>query len=464
MSAPTPQSNLLFSRNPATGELVGQVAITPVDALPELVARARAASGNWRTLGLEGRVALLRDVGDRLKARAEEVGALITRELGKPLSEGIGEAHDCADAWREELDEIARALAPDVLEDPRSRSTLFHDPLGVCVAITPWNFPLEMAHWMVLPALVAGNTVLFKPSEETPLTGQLYADLLNEVLPSGVLQVVHGDEVQGRALVASDVDLIAFTGSRAAGRDILGSAGARLKRVILELGGKDPMLVLDDAPIGAAAKFAARNSFRNCGQVCVSTERIYVHASIHDAFVDALVAEARKLRVGDGLKGEVDVGPMVAPWQRDHVLRQVSAAVAQGAKVAFGGEGHYDNFVMPTVLTEVTHEMEIATEETFGPVAAVVRVRDDDEAVEKANDSPYGLGAVVFGADERRAADVGRRLNSGMIGINRGVGGASGSPWVGALESGYGFHKGIEGHRQFTQLRIVTTRQPLPGG
>jgi acyl-CoA reductase-like NAD-dependent aldehyde dehydrogenase len=453
MTAPA----MLVSIDPATGESVGEVPVTPVSEIPAVVARARAAQPAWAAMGVEGRIACLRPVGARLLAEADALGRLITREMGKPLREGIGEARDCGGGWSAELDEMAQALAPEVLEDAATRTTMFHDPLGVCAAITPWNFPLEMPHWMILPALVAGNTVVFKPSEETPLVGARYAALLGEALPPDVLIVVHGDEAQGRALVAADVDLVAFTGSRAAGRQILAAAAPDLKRVILELGGKDPMIVLGDANVGQAARFAARNSFRNCGQVCVSTERIYVDRAIAEPFLAALSVETAKMTVGNGLEPRTFVGPMVAPWQRDHVLGQLAGAVAAGARVVAGGTGHHDNFVMPTVLTDVTHDMEIAREETFGPVAVVIPVDGDDEAVRLANDSPYGLGAVVFGEDESRATAVARRLTAGMIGVNRGVGGASGAPWVGARQSGYGYHKGAAGHRQFTQVRILST-------
>jgi acyl-CoA reductase-like NAD-dependent aldehyde dehydrogenase len=343
-----------------------------------------------------------------------------------------------------------------VIEDERVRSTVYRDPYGVCAAIAPWNFPFAMPHWMVLPALATGNAVVLKPSEQTPLVGQAYADLLDELLPPDVLLVVQGAEAQGAALVAADIDLVAFTGSRAAGKHIMAAAAGRLKRLILELGGKDPLIVLDDADLERAAKFAARNCFRNAGQVCVSTERIYVDERVAGRFVDLLVDETRKLKVGGGFEPDVRVGPMVSEQQRDHVLRQIDAAVAMGARVAHGGAGHRGNFVMPTVLVGVRPDMPIAQEETFGPVACVTPVRDADEAVRLANDTRYGLGAVVFGGDPARTESVARRLDAGMIGINRSVGGAQGTPWVGARESGFGFHSSVEGHRQFTQTRVVS--------
>jgi acyl-CoA reductase-like NAD-dependent aldehyde dehydrogenase len=446
----------LKSVNPATGEVVGEVPVAAQAEVEAAVAAARAAQPAWRELGARCRADLLRPAGPRLMQRAEEFGRLITAEMGKPLPEAIAEVTRCGEKLDQALDEIVAALEPDVLEDADVRSTIHHDPFGVCAAITPWNFPLAMPHWTVIPALVAGNTVVLKPSEETPLIAQAYVDLLNAALPANVLRVVHGADEQGKVLVRSDVDMIAFTGSREAGKHILGAASARLKRVILELGGKDPMVVLEDADLKEAAKFAVRNSFRNAGQVCVSTERIYVAQAIADRFEAEVVKLTGELKVGSGLEEGVSVGPLVNSRQRDHVLGLIEDATKRGARVAAGGRGHHGNFVMPTVLTGVTHDMEIMRRETFGPVACIARFRDVDEAVALANDTPYGLGAAVFGS-ESRAAAVARRLEAGMIGINKGCGGATGSPWVGAKESGYGWHSGRDGHRQFTQPRVVSS-------
>ncbi|MCH7531562.1 MAG: aldehyde dehydrogenase [Gemmatimonadetes bacterium] len=446
----------LKSYNPATGEVVGEVPVTPASDIPAVVARARAAQPAWEALGLEGRAELLRKSKEIFAERAEAHGELMTKEMGKPLKEGIGEAKSLA-YIDHELDEIAAALQPEVVEDKRLRSTVYHDALGVVGAITPWNFPMSMPAWMVLPALAAGNTVVFKPSEETPLCGQAYADVLNEVLPEDVLIVVHGADDQGKAIVRSDVDMIAFTGSREVGKHILRESSGTLKRVVLELGGKDPMIVLEDADIARAAKFAARNSFGNAGQVCVSTERIFVLDSIADEFESALSDFAATMTQGDGMENP-DVGPMVNAGQRDHVLAQVDAAVEAGATVLAGGKGHRDNFIVPTVLAGVTEDMDIASVETFGPVACVTRVASIDEAIDKANDTHFGLGAVVFGQDEANATAVARRLTAGMIGVNSAPGGAVGTPWVGARQSGFGFHKSPDGHKQFTQTRVLTTR------
>ncbi|MEM7417651.1 MAG: aldehyde dehydrogenase family protein [Gemmatimonadota bacterium] len=445
----------LPSINPATGDVVGEVPITPASEIQQLVDRARAAQPAWAALGLEGRADVLKRAADIFLDRVDQHGDLMTREQGKPLKEARAEARSLGAGLEREVDEIIEALQPDDLEEGGYRSTVYRDPLGVVGCITPWNFPMSMPHWLVLPSLVAGNTVVLKPSEETPLCGQAYADVLQEVLPDDVLIVAHGADDQGKALVQSNVDMIAFTGSREVGKHILREASDSLKRVVLELGGKDPMIVLEDADIGKAAKFAAFNSFRNCGQVCVSTERIFVMDSVADEFEAALAQLAGALSVGDGLEG-ADVGPMVNARQRDHVLAQLGAAVDDGAEVLAGGRGHHDNFVTPTVLTGVTSEMDIGSAETFGPVACVTRVDNVDDAVTQANDTVFGLGAVVFGGENEQTEAVARRLTAGMIGVNRAAGGVPGTPWVGARESGFGFHKSKDGHRQFTQTRVLT--------
>jgi len=450
---------MIDSINPSTGEIVGSVPIATPDEVRAAVARARAAQPAWEALSLDERVEKLLAAGPAMLERAEELGALLCREMGKPLGEAIGEVKACAANWEVQLREIADALKPEIVEDEHTRSTVYRDPLGVCAAITPWNFPILMPHWLLLPALMAGNTVVFKPSEETPLIGQAYADALIACLPTDVLITVHGADEQGKALVAADVDLIVFTGSREVGKKIMAEAAGGLKRVLLELGGKDPLLVLEGADLDAAAKFAARNAFRNAGQVCVSTERIYVSEKLHDEFVEALRAESAALVLGDGMREGTGIGPMINAGQRDHVLRQIEQATKDGATVivADGSDspGAGGNFIRPTILTGVTHDMEVAMEESFGPIVTVTSVRTDDEAVRLANDTPYGLGAAVFGSDDR-AKQAARRIKAGMVGINKGLGGASGTPWVGMKQSGIGFHSGRDGHRQFAQVRVVS--------
>lgn len=433
---------------------MGEVDVTLPEDIANVVQRARAAQVAWGAQSYEERAAVLRKAGALLVERSDDIGRMATQEMGKPLGQAQGEAGYAAKSFDKDLAEIGEALTAEVFENESVRSTVYRDPFGVVACIAPWNFPVLMPHQQVLPALAAGNAVVLKPSEQTPLTAQAYADALLEVLPADVLQVVHGADEQGKALVAADVDLIVFTGSREAGKHILASASGGLKRVILELGGKDPLIVLDDADVNATAKFAARNSFRNAGQVCISTERIYALPQVADELVGAMIDAAGKLKLGNGLDDGVDIGPMVDRAQRDHVLSQVDEAIEQGAKVAWRGESPGGNFIAPIILTGVTSDMRIASDETFGPVACFIAVDDEEDAVRKANDTPFGLGAVVFG-EPQRAHRVARRLTAGMIGVNQGLASAGSTPWVGARESGYGFHSGRDGHRQFAQTRVV---------
>lgn len=453
----TPET--LVSLNPATGEPVGELPTTPVAHLPQMVRDARIAQRSWGAMTLAQRADILKAAIPRLVEESTRIGELLTVEMGKPRAQGVGEATYCSKGIADEVAAIVEALEPETLEDGRLLTTLRFDPFGVVAAITPWNFPLLMVFQSVIPALVAGNTVLLKPSEETPLVAREWVAVLNETLPPNVLQLVVGDERQGKALVEAPIDLVVFTGSREAGKHILREASGGLKRVILELGGKDPMIVLGDADVDAAAAFAARNSFRNTGQVCVSTERIYVDERIAEEFTEKLAAKASDMRIGPGMEPGVEVGPMINPRQKDHVVTQVASAVREGARVITGCSGPDDagsgNFMPLTVLADVHHDMEIMREETFGPVACVMSVRSDDEAVRLANDTRFGLAACVWG-ESSHAEDVAGKLTAGMIGVNQGCGGADGSPWVGAMESGYGWHGGRYGHRQFCQVRTIS--------
>ncbi len=427
---------------------------TPVSEITTIVARARAAQPAWAALGLAERARLVKAAAASLAEEAIAIGTMASEEMGKPLREATGEAKHCASSLAAGVDEIVAALEPEILDDGSVHSELRFDPLGVAACITPWNFPIMMPQDVVIPSLIAGNTVVLKPSEKTPLCAAAWAKCLIAQLPPGVLQVVQGDEAQGKALVAADVNLIAFVGSRSAGKHIMREAAGGLKRLVLELGGKDALIILEDADLEAATTFAARNCFRNAGQVCVSTERIFVHARLADRFTAALASKAAALVHGDPASEATQIGPMADAGQKRHVLALIDDAVRAGATLSVGGDAP-GNFVRPTVLSNVTPAMRIMQEETFGPVACIMSVANDDEAIALANASPFGLGGSVFGEREHALA-VARRLDTAMVGINKGCGGASGSPWVGAKESGFGYHSGKQGHRQFAQVRVLS--------
>jgi len=445
--------------DPATGEPIADIEITSPEALQAAVRAAREAQPAWGDLAFAERKALLLAGAQRLEARADEVATLATREMGKLKSDALREIQGWTGGMDEFLDEIGAAIEPETLPAGDSETALVRDPLGVVAAITPWNFPVGMPLELFLPALGTGNACVFKPSEHVPLVGAALHECFSEGLPDGVFALVQGAGDVGAALVESDVDMVAFVGSRATGIRIMRAASDGLKRLVLELGGKDPLIVFGDADLEAAAECAVRHSLRNTGQVCCSVERVYVSDDVAERFEGLVLEKARAWRHGSGFEDGVKMGPMVSAEQRAKVEAQVKVAVAAGARLALGGEtpAGPGYFYPATVLTGVEHAAEITREETFGPVVSLTRFSgDEDEAVRLANDTPYGLGANVYTGDVERGRRVARRIRSGQVGVNRYLGGAKGSPWVGARQSGFGYLGGIEGHRQFTVPKSIS--------
>ncbi|MGI6731944.1 MAG: aldehyde dehydrogenase family protein [Anaerovoracaceae bacterium] len=449
--------NILISYDPSNGEIIGQVERTRIEDIPEKVQVARKAQKLWAELTVDERISYLEKCAESLSNKADEITQLLSREMGKDLKRASNEVQSCIQDVPFKTREIKEAIKTKVMENDRMKTQLQYNPLGVCAVIAPWNYPVSMGHWLILPALTAGNTVVYKPSEETPLVADAYVKAFNEVLPEGVLQIIHGDGEQGRALVQADVDLIGFTGSREAGKNIMKSAASDLKRLILELGGKDPLIVMEDADIGRAAHFAVASSLENTGQMCVATERILVDEKIADEFEKQAAANAQRYKVGPWTDPEANIGPIINEKQRNKILSHIEDAIAKGAKVLAGGVDHPPRYILPTVLTNITEDMLIWQEETFGPVVCIKRYSDIEEAIKLANASELGLGGVVFG--NKDAEEVANRLEVGMVGINRGPSGLGDIPWVGAKQSGIGYHGSPDGHRQFTQARVVSKRK-----
>jgi acyl-CoA reductase-like NAD-dependent aldehyde dehydrogenase len=377
--------------------------------------------------------------------------------MGKPIVSARMEAGRHAAGIRRLCAATSEALAPTESREDGTVTRITREPVGIVAAITPWNFPVSMAREIIVPALMAGNTVIFKPSELVPLTGQALYEGFAHDLPRDVLQIVQGTDVTGKALVAADIDMVGFVGSVEAGRHIMQACAPALKRLVLELGGKDPMIVCADADLEAAADYAVRESMRNSGQVCCSVERIYVEKPVAEKFTDIVADKTRALRVGPGTE-DVFMGPMASESQRDNVVHQLRDAVARGAHIQVGGKvidgpGY---FIQPTVVSNVNESMAIMNQETFGPVATIRTVEDADEAVALANDSEFGLGASVWCGDAERGRALAARLESGQVGVNRGLGGAGDPPWCGVKQSGFGFLGSPDGHRQFTRPQTIS--------
>jgi acyl-CoA reductase-like NAD-dependent aldehyde dehydrogenase len=449
--------------DPSTGALLAEIPCADETAVRSAVTAARRALSGWAALGPAGRAAALERVARRWEDAAliDRIARLITSEMGKPLASARGEAGRTADSIRSTIKACGAALAPTETREGQVVTRLSREPLGVVAAITPWNFPVGMAREVIVPALLAGNTVVFKPSELVPLTGQSFAEPFLAELPADVLAIVQGDEATGKALVAAEIDMVGFVGSVEAGRHIMAACAPALKRLVLELGGKDPMIVCADADLPAAADYAVRESMRNSGQVCCSVERIYVERPAAERFLQLVVEKARALTVGPPT-GEVFMGPMASEEQRSKVLAQLQDAKAKGARVLLGGQARPGPgaFMEPTVLAGVTDEMDLARRETFGPVAAVRVVADAEEALRRANDSIYGLGASVWSGDAERGRQLAARLQAGQVGVNRGLGGAGDLPWCGVKQSGFGFLGSPDGYRQFTRPLAVSWNEP----
>ena len=455
----TTTSATFTNLDPATGETLAEIPNASPEEVQAAVARARAAQPAWRALDLAERVRLVEAGAANLEAATDEIAGWITREMGKVHKDAEREVRGQAKYVLELVQEVVAAIAPETIAGKGETTRVVREPHGVVAAITPWNFPIAMPLSILVPALVTGNTVVFKPSEHVPLCGEHLWRAFSEPLPSGVLELVQGDGSTGAALVDADVDMIGFVGSRDTGRAIMKSASGGLKRLVLELGGKDPLVVFDDADLDAAAQCAVKHSLRNTGQVCCAVERVYVAASVADEFEAKVVERARKWSHGSGFDEKVRMGPLVSAHQRAIVERQVDDAERRGARVLLGGRTPEGPgwFYPATVLADVDPSWPIARDETFGPVVCLSTFDGDEAtALELANDTPYGLGASVYTADPERGRRFADGLRAGQVGVNRYLGGATGTPWVGARQSGFGFLGGRDGHLQFTTPKTIT--------
>ena len=445
---------LLNSYNPETFELLGSVDITEVKDIDTIVEASHKAQKKWAQLTVDERIQYLQKAGTILDSKTQTLAKLLSQEMGKDINRALGEVGGCANDITYKANEVKQAIQTQSFENYGVMTELQYNPLGVCAVIAPWNYPMAMAHWVIIPALVAGNSVVYKPSEETPLIAQEYVEIFQSVLPKNVIQVIHGAEEQGKALVKSDINMIAFTGSKEVGQNIMKNASEGLTRLIMELGGKDPLIVLSDANIDAAARFAVASSFENAGQMCTSTERIYVDEKIEDQFIQRVVAYASNYQVGSWDNPNTDIGPIINENQRSTIRRHINDALEKGATHHLGDTKREDSFIEATVLSNITDDMLVFTEETFGPVVAISTFKDIDEAIKRANSSEFALGASVFGYTQ--ANYVASNLDAGMLGINQGNGSIGDTPWVGAKKSGFGYHGSPDGHRQFTQPKVVT--------
>ena len=464
-AAQTDTGETFTSRNPATGEVVGTFPVDGPEAVAAAVERARAAATWWEGLGADGRERRLKAFKTLLVRRSDEFCELIHHENGKPIVDALTEVILVAD----HLDWAARR-AGKVLGRRRVETTLLarnhaawvsYRPLGVVGVIGPWNYPLFTPMGSIGYALAAGNAVVFKPSEQTPAVGRWLVDAFAEVVPDQpVLQLVTGFGATGEALCRSGVDKVAFTGAPATGRKVMAACADTLTPVLLELGGKDVMIVDDDADVDAAAAAAVWGGCANAGQTCIGIERVYATAAVYDRFVAKAVELAAPVRAGP--EPDAAIGPVTLPKQVEVIRRHLEDALARGAKAVVGGVSSVrPPFVDPVVLVDVPEDALVMREETFGPVLPIIRVADGDEAVARANASGYGLASAVYG--KRHADRLAAAIKAGMTSINavQMVAAVPALPFGGVGESGFGRIHGEEGLREFSWVK-ATTRQRFP--
>ena len=449
----------LAVRNPATGEVVGHVPDLGADATHRAIAAAEAALPQWRALPAAKRSSLLEAWFTAITETTDDLAKILTVEQGKPLAEARGEISYGA-GFVKWFAEEAKRVYGETIPSPTAdrRIVVLKEPVGVCAAITPWNFPNAMITRKVAPALAAGCTIVLKPSELTPFSALALAVLAERVgFPAGVLNIVTGQPGPiGEALTSSDiVRKLSFTGSTRVGRYLMEKSAGTLKRLSLELGGNAPFIIFDDADIDRAMRGVMASKFRNAGQTCVSANRILVRESIYDEFATKLTKKVSGLVVGEGLQEKATVGPLINDAATEKVLGHIEDARSRGAVATVGGGAHAlgGHFIAPTVLTGMQTEMRISNEETFGPVAPLFRFESEDEAIEMANSTPYGLAAYFYTENIRRAWRVAERLEFGMVGCNTGSVSVEMAPFGGIKQSGFGREGSHYGIDEFLQVK-----------
>ncbi|MFB9950521.1 aldehyde dehydrogenase family protein [Rhizobium puerariae] len=444
--------------NPSTGTVVGRMPVATVDQTEAAIAAAKAAFPAWSARSSADRAAAVAAIAARIEEKSEELARLLTLEQGKPLG-GLGSRFEIggAVAWTRHTASID--LPVEVLQDtPEGRVELHRKPIGVVASITPWNWPVMIACWHIMPAIRTGNTVVVKPSPFTPLSTIRLVEIINEIVPPGVVNVVTGDNEVGALLTSHpDIGKVVFTGSTPTGRKVMQSASATLKRLTLELGGNDAGIVLADADPQAIAEGLFWGAFINNGQTCAALKRLYVHDSIYEDVCQALAAYAANVKVGDGLVEDNALGPLQNRMQFDIVSDYVRDAVAKGGRVLTGGAPSRGTgyFYPITLIADIDHGADLVDKEQFGPALPIIRYTGLDEAVAKANDNPAGLGGSVWSSDIEKAKAVASRLECGSVWINRHGAIQPNAPFGGVKQSGIGVEFGAEGLRELTTTQSV---------
>ncbi len=444
--------------NPATGERLAEHEMATPDQVKAAVQQAKQAFQEWRRLRPSERAKYLSRTAAVLKERKEEFARVMTNEMGKIIRESTAEVAKCALGFDYYAENAERFLTPEPAQTDAAKSYVAFEPLGVVAAIMPWNFPMWQLARFAAPALAAGNTTIFKPASATPQSGvNLEAAFIEAGLPEGCFKTLLGDSRIADMMIEAGSDAVTFTGSVNVGSKVGERAGRNLKKFVLELGGSDPFIVLEDADLEVTSSGAIAGRFINCGQSCIAAKRFIVEKPIAEKFTEEFVNKVKKLKVGDPLNPETDIGPMVNESGLEEIDRQVKASVKMGAQVLAGGHrlDRKGFFYAPTVLANITRDMPVMREEVFGPVAPIMVVGNDAEAVEVANDTEFGLGASVWTQDLSKAEKLCREIQSGVVTVNNIVASDPRVPFGGIKKSGIGRELGKYGLLEFTNVKTI---------
>jgi len=452
----------LLSINPATEEVIDEFEVSDKKTVSNAVKKAKIVFNEWKKTDISERAKFIIDLAQNIKNHKNELTKIITSEMGKIISEAEGEIDETVNELEWFAKEGKKYLENEVVDvkNLNVKSYLRFDPLGVVGIITPWNFPLNNPLWKIAPALLAGNTIVWKPSELTPFVSIEIAKMFQNIgIPEGVFNLVLGTDDTGKYLVDSKVDMICLTGSSETGKKVASKAGKKLKKLVLELGGSNPSIVCNDADLDKAVEGAILGRFFNCGQVCSADKRFYVEKKIANDFIEKFVEKVKNLKVGNPLDSSINLGPLVSSEQRTKIEEQVNDSVNKGAKVLLGGKKPENlskgYFYLPTVLTNVNHKMRVIKEETFGPVAPIISVKNMKEAIRLANDSLYGLGASIWTNNLEKAEDIAKELQVGMVWINDTNTVYPECPWGGVKESGIGRELSKYGILEFVNIKPI---------
>lgn len=458
----------LKSINPHDQSVAGELNVSTQQDIKKTVKKAKEAFGGWKMVSVGKRISYIRKFREKVAKNVDEIAKLTTFEMGKPIQQSLDDVNGELLFLDYYIKNGLRLLADEtVLEKDKEHFRVTYEPYGVCACIAPWNFPLSMANSGVIPALIAGNTIVLKPSEYTSLSQRMVVDLLNESgLPDGVANVLIGGGDVGRMLVDEPIDLAWFTGSTKVGQEIYEKCGKKFIKALLEMGGSSPAVVFADADLDLTMDNLYWGRFLNCGQVCTAVKRLFVEKSIYGKVVELFVKKLRTVKVGNPLDKDTDIGPLVSKKQLEALKIQVADAVSKGAKIEIGGKQpdskqlQKGNYFEPTILTNTKPGMKVISEEVFGPVLPIIPFKTEAEAVMLANNTEYGLSAEVYTSDLEKGERVAKQINAGTVAINTDNFFKPECPFGGYKKSGVGREYGEIGMREFSQVKVIAVVKP----